>query len=134
MSQLSFSLYCLYSRPLPGRAIGSAVYWEEIGRDQLSSTSRDARRIMRLAHKHTDTDGKIICFDCRKQICRECMVTTPKALLCKACLPTKKFSFGALSFAGIGAGVNPMVKLQCASVGYSLALLAGLSVASPCIG
>ncbi len=86
---------------------------------------------MELFHKHDAMGYKIICFDCRRPICEKCMTVTPGSLLCRSCSP-HKWGLRLPAISGLADGA--MMKLQCASIGYSALLLTGLSLLTPCLG
>ena len=42
---------------------------------------------MAIFAKHVCPDSALWCFNCRKPICRECMVVGKDQLICKSCVP-----------------------------------------------
>lgn len=77
---------------------------------------------MSLFLKHNCGDSTIRCFDCSKQICRDCMVNTKSSVLCKKCMP-KKWNLLA---------VKELLRLQLATFSYSFAAFGVLSVFTAC--
>lgn len=83
---------------------------------------------MRLFSSHKCHGVKLACFDCEKQICPECLVTTVSGLLCKSCgAATAKVRPQSKSNAA------DLIKLEAYSVGVGAVALSALSLFSFCV-
>jgi len=87
---------------------------------------------MELFTVHKCEGPKLKCFDCSRQICPSCLVTTSTSLMCKQCAPgkTAKTKPAAKS---AGVAVADVVKLEAASVSYSAVAFSLMSMFASCV-
>ena len=73
---------------------------------------------MALDFGHNCGQTELKCFDCRKPICRKCMIELPKSLICRHCHHKKS----AVKYAG-----KDLLKLEASSMFYSFVLFSVFS-------
>ena len=83
---------------------------------------------MNLPKKHICPESNLFCFDCKKQICRQCMQVTRTAMKCSNCSPQKPRGAVAAS------RTQQMIGLELATIIYSMMLIKLLSALSACVG
>ncbi len=85
---------------------------------------------------HSCGETKIWCFDCRKPICRECMIATKDMLRCRACAQgaTKTAPLQGGGGAAVAIANQEKFKLGFAAIVYSFIVGKLLMFLAPCLG
>lgn len=85
----------------------------------------ESREAAKLLKKHRCSGTNILCFDCRKPICKECMVVSPDSMRCRNCVPKAKY--GNVLFNGSLLRVELVAVLGSFISAKFLSLLSGCS-------